>query len=57
MFYRAETDDGLTGRIGLAESHDGFHFTCNPEPVLTPDEDFDKGGCEDPRIVKFEETY
>ncbi len=57
MLYRAETDDGLTGRIGLAESHDGFHFACNPEPVLTPDEDFDRGGCEDPRIVKFEETY
>jgi len=57
MLYRAETDDGHTGRIGLAKSYDGFHFTCNPEPVLTPDEDFDRGGCEDPRIVKFEETY
>lgn len=57
MLYRAETDDGLTGRIGLAKSHDGFHFTCYSEPILTPGEDFDRGGCEDPRVVKLEETY
>lgn len=57
MFYRAECNDGFTGRIGLAESEDGFRFTCHEEPVLTPGEDFDKGGCEDPRIVKLDETY
>ncbi|NWF91873.1 MAG: family 43 glycosylhydrolase [Syntrophaceae bacterium] len=57
MVYRAETDDGLTGRIGLAESQDGFHFTCHEEPVLTPGEDFDRGGCEDPRIVKLDGVY
>jgi len=57
MFYRAETDDGLTGRIGLAEGEDGFHFTCHADPVLTPGDDFDRGGCEDPRIVKLGETY
>ncbi len=56
MLYRAETDDGLTGRIGLAEGHDGFRFTCKAEPVLTPGEDFDRGGCEDPRVVKMGET-
>jgi predicted GH43/DUF377 family glycosyl hydrolase len=57
MLYRAETDDGLTGSIGLAESGDGYHFTCHEEPVLTPDDDFDRGGCEDPRIMKIGETY
>ena len=57
MFYRAEGEDGLTGWIGLAESQDGFHFTCHEEPVLTPGDDFDRGGCEDPRIVKLDETY
>jgi len=57
MLYRAECDDGLTGRIGLAQSQDGFHFTCHSKPVVSPEEDFDKGGCEDPRIAKFEDTY
>jgi len=57
MLYRAEADDGLTGRIGLAKSGDGFCFTCHPQPVFVPKEDFDKGGCEDPRVVRFGETY
>lgn len=57
MLYRAETEDGLTGRIGIAQSSDGFHFSTYPEPVLSPDEDFDKGGCEDPRVAKVGDTY
>ncbi len=57
MLYRAEASDGVTGRIGLAESEDGFHFTCYKEPVLIPGEDFDRGGCEDPRVVKIGENY
>jgi predicted GH43/DUF377 family glycosyl hydrolase len=57
MFYRVECDDGLTGRIGLAEGQDGFHFMCHNDPVLIPGDDFDRGGCEDPRIVKLDETY
>lgn len=57
MLYRAESNDGLTGRIGLAKSDDGFRFSCYQEPVLTPREDFDCGGCEDPRLVRFGETY
>jgi len=57
MLYRAETEDGLTGRIGIAKSGDGIHFTPNPEPVLSPDEDFDRGGCEDPRVVKVGDIH
>jgi len=57
MLYRAETEDGLTGRIGIAKSGDGIHFTTNPEPVLSPDEDFDRGGCEDPRVVKVGDIH
>ncbi len=57
MLYRAETGDGLTGRIGIAQSTDGFHFTPHPGPVLGPDEDFDRGGCEDPRVAKLGDTY
>lgn len=57
MLYRAETEDGLTGRIGIAQSKDEFHFTPHPEPVLCPDKGFDKGGCEDPRVAKVGDTY
>jgi predicted GH43/DUF377 family glycosyl hydrolase len=57
MLYRAEAGDGLTGRIGIAQSGDGIHFTPQHEPVLNPDEDFDRGGCEDPRVAKFGDTY
>jgi predicted GH43/DUF377 family glycosyl hydrolase len=57
MLYRAEANDGLTGRIGIAQSIDGFLFSPRPEPVLSPDEDFDKGGCEDPRVAKVGDTY
>jgi len=57
MLYRAESDEPLTGRIGLAESKDGVHFNCYKNPVLSPSEDFDRGGCEDPRIVKLTDTY
>ena len=57
MLYRAETKDGLTGRIGIAQSTDGFYFTPHPEPVLIPDKDFDRGGCEDPRVAKVGDTY
>ncbi len=42
---------------GLLRSSGGFHFTSHPEPVLCPGEDFDKGGCEDPGVVKFGDTY
>jgi len=57
MLYRGESNDGLTGRIGFARSSDGFNFTPHPEPVLNPGDEYDKMGCEDPRIVKFEDTY
>lgn len=58
MLYRAESlEDSLTGRIGLARSRDGFRFVKHPEPVIVPDKDFDRFGCEDPRLVKIGDTY
>lgn len=57
MLYQAKTDDGLTGRIEIAQSNDGFNFISHPEPILEPDEDFDRGGCEDPRVAKVGDTY
>jgi predicted GH43/DUF377 family glycosyl hydrolase len=57
MLYRAQ-DKGGTSRLGYAESTDGIHFTRRSEPVLSPDQDFEKdGGVEDPRLVEFGDTY
>lgn len=57
MLYRAEDRKGVS-RIGLAESEDGINFVRRPEPVLSPTESYEIwGGCEDPRVVKIEDTY
>src|SRR3990172_124164 len=39
--------------IGIAESKDGMHFK-NRAPFITPAENWDKFGCEDPRTTYFE---
>jgi len=57
MLYRAAAGDGCTGRIGLAWSEDGIHFTRHPQPVIVPEYDYNAGVCEDPRIVRFGDTY
>ena len=57
MLYRAQDRAG-TSRLGYAESTDGIHFTRRPEPVLTPETDYERdGGVEDPRLQKFGDTY
>jgi predicted GH43/DUF377 family glycosyl hydrolase len=57
MLYRAQDAKG-TSRLGYAESTDGVHFTRHAEPVLSPEADYEKdGGVEDPRLVKFADTY
>jgi predicted GH43/DUF377 family glycosyl hydrolase len=57
MLYRAQDSKG-TSRLGYAESVDGIHFIRRPQPVLSPEADYEKdGGVEDPRLVKFGETY
>src|ERR1022692_2343761 len=43
MLYRAQDSHG-TSRLGYAESADGIHFTRRPEPVLTPEADYEKDG-------------
>ncbi len=63
MLYRAEDTTGVgrwngTSRIGLATSRDGLRFERDPEPVLVPSEDWEiPGGCEDPRLVKVDDTF
>jgi predicted GH43/DUF377 family glycosyl hydrolase len=57
MLYRAQDARG-TSRLGYAESGDGIHFTRRPEPVLSPETDYEKdGGVEDPRLVRIDGTY
>jgi len=58
MLYRAESmHDELTGRIMLAHSEDGIRFTPIPNPVIVPENEYERYGCEDPRIVKFGDLF
>ncbi len=63
LLYRAEDSTGIgqwngTSRIGLATSTDGLRFLREPEPVLSPAEPWElPGGCEDPRLVKIDDTF
>src|SRR3989344_2148607 len=42
--------------IGHASSVDGTHFT-DRRAFITPEHDFEKYGCEDPRVTKFGSDY
>src|SRR6202047_989643 len=53
-----------TGRsiIGLARSPDGFRFTADPEPFLTPAKEgifatYEEFGVEDPRVTSLDGEY
>src|SRR2546426_6565127 len=57
MLYRAQDASG-TSRLGYAESSDGIHFARRPDPVLSPETDYEKdGGVEGPRLQKFGDTF
>jgi beta-1,2-mannosidase len=57
MLYRAQDHRG-TSTLGYATSRDGIHFACRPRPVLEPQAPCERGGgCEDPRLVRFNETW
>ena len=42
--------------IGIGTSKDGVHFK-NRTPFITPQEKWEKFGCEDPRVTYFEGTF
>src|SRR5580700_3853518 len=53
-----------TGRsiIGSAHSYDGYRFTVDPAPFLTPTPDgpfaaYEEFGVEDPRVTQIEDEY
>lgn len=57
LFYRAVSSNELTGRIYLARSTDGINFTEQPELIIYPEYNYEKYGCEDPRIIKVEDLF
>ena len=58
LFYRAQKEWFGTSVIGLAISDDGIHFKKMDRPVIVPEYEWEFiGGCEDPRIVKINNTY
>lgn len=56
LLYRAHAADRVS-RIGLASSEDGLHFEREAAPVLVPEHDYERAGCEDPRISRIGDTY
>lgn len=57
MLYRAVEGDNFS-TIGYAKlNRDGDVLERQPEPVIKREQPYEKQGCEDPRIVKFDGTY
>ncbi|WP_082391424.1 glycoside hydrolase family 130 protein [Thermococcus sp. EP1] len=56
LFYRAQ-DNKFRSYIALATSKDGINFKKYPQPVIYPTLPEERMGCEDPRIVKINDTY
>jgi predicted GH43/DUF377 family glycosyl hydrolase len=56
MIFRSHR---LNGRsiLGLARSSDGFYFKVDSEPFMTPCDEYDEYGVEDPRISYLEGNY
>lgn len=63
MIYRAsdigphERFGNYTSKLGYAVSKDGIKFNRFTRPVLVNDTLQEQRGCEDPRLVKIEDTY
>lgn len=56
MHYRAQGLDRIS-RIGCAISTDGYHFNRLEEPVLSPANEFESFGVEDPRITALDGVF
>lgn len=53
MLYRAQDQQGKSS-LGYATSEDGIHFKRQPEPVMSAEAPYEKGGgVEDPRLQKI----
>jgi len=56
LLYRAHAED-IVSHIGIAFSDDGVTFEREDAPILSPEHDYERFGCEDPRIAFIEGTY
>lgn len=56
LLYRAHGADRVS-RIGFAVSDDGVLFSREAEPVMVPEHDYERAGCEDPRLTRIGDTY
>lgn len=56
LIYRAHAED-IVSSLGLAWSEDGLEFTTEPEPVLVPEYEWERYGCEDPRVVLIDGVF
>src|SRR5258708_27783413 len=57
MLYRAQDRNG-TSSLGYAASDDGVHSTRRPEPALTSEAPYEKGGgVQHPRLQKIHAPY
>lgn len=54
MFYRAQGVDAIS-RIGYAVSPDGMHFNRLRDPILSPGDEWETWGLEDPRVTYLED--
>lgn len=43
--------------IGYAKSKDGLHFERRKYPIIKPQYQWERFGCEDPRVTKLNDTY
>ncbi|MCE5313481.1 MAG: glycoside hydrolase family 130 protein [Armatimonadota bacterium] len=43
--------------LRIARSKDGVHFSVDDTPALSPDQEYEAYGIEDPRITKIDDTY
>jgi len=55
-YHTAARANMLTSDIGIAESNDGLHFQ-NRRRLIVPENDWEKFGCEDPRVTKLGDKY
>ncbi len=56
MFYRAIQGQNYSS-IGYCQLKDGEVIYRSKEPILLPEQDYEKSGVEDPRVVLFEGIY
>lgn len=58
LLYRAIGEyKNYISRIGYAISKDGINFKRKNNPILEPTEEYEKWGCEDPRITKIDNKF